>query len=388
MSVQTPSRLLDVCSLAGTREVVAYKDGGLFPVLALEPGGIIVAALRGGAGHIGIEGRMDVIRSFDGGTTWTPPSVVADSESDDRNPAFGVTDKGTLILSYHRQGNYNEQGAYTGRQGDPDRIETMVTRSHNAGRSWEAPYPLGSVALSAGSPYGKIVQMVDGTLLLPIYGPPVRSLLPEAKSETFSDRSWSYVIQSHDDGRTWEEPLVIATGMNETGLMVLPDGGILAVMRSEDGHQGLHATHSEDGGHTWSAPVQVTSPAQHPADLIALSNGDILLAYGNRNPPYRVEGRVSRDGGRSWLDLLLTFSGHLYGYDVPASRSTDLGYPSSVVWRTGGTGRGVTMYYYDPSALRERLNVERHESNPFYSNSGYYAIALTWDEAELILAIE
>ena len=72
-------------------------------------------------------------------------------------------------------------------------------------------------------------------------------------------------------------------------------------------------------GRSWSDPEQITQAHQHPADLVRLSNGDILLTYGNRNPPYRIEGRISRDGGRSWLDCLLTFSGHLYGYAVEES---------------------------------------------------------------------
>ena len=35
-----------------------------------------------------------------------------------------------------------------------------------------------------------------------------------------------------------------------------------------------------------------------------LPDGGILLAYGNRNPPYRIEGLVSRDGGHIWSDEL------------------------------------------------------------------------------------
>ena len=77
--------MLDVRSLAHTREVIAYRDGGLFPVLALDPLGNVVAVLRGGAGHLGRSGRIDLIRSRDAGSTWTPPSVIADQPSSCRN---------------------------------------------------------------------------------------------------------------------------------------------------------------------------------------------------------------------------------------------------------------------------------------------------------------
>ena len=131
--------------------------------------------------------------------------------------------------------------------------------------------------------------------------------------------------------------------------------------------------------------MQITQASQHPADLVRLSNGDILLTYGNRNPPYRIEGRVSRDRGQSWLDCLLTFSGHLYGYTAEESRRTDLGYPSSVV--RSDSGLGMTMYYYNPS-LRHANFGWRRAGNPFYQHDNYYAIAVTWKEEELIAAVE
>ncbi|MYH60243.1 MAG: exo-alpha-sialidase, partial [Caldilineaceae bacterium SB0675_bin_29] len=74
MTNLTPDRILDVRALPGTRETIAYKDGGLFPVLALSNDGTVVAALRGGAGHNGRERRIEVVRSFDDGLTWTPPN--------------------------------------------------------------------------------------------------------------------------------------------------------------------------------------------------------------------------------------------------------------------------------------------------------------------------
>lgn len=39
----------------------------------------------------------------------------------------------------------------------------MVTRSHDGGLSWEAPFPLGIETLSHGSPFGKIVSLRTNT---------------------------------------------------------------------------------------------------------------------------------------------------------------------------------------------------------------------------------
>ena len=380
MTTLAPDRIVDIRALPGTRETVAYQDGGLFPVLALAPNGDAVAALRGGAGHIGREGRMEAVRSSDGGLTWTPPNLLADSEDDDRNPAFGVSSQGTLILLYHRQHNYDADGNYQGgvRISDRKPVALMATRSFDNGLTWEEPYPLSIDALSTGSPYGKIVSLDDGTLLAPIYN-------SQAWADEQSDQSFdtSYLVRSQDDGRNWGGVSQIAPHMNETALIVLPDGDLLAVLR-DDTAQGLHSTRSHDGGLTWSPTTQITQARQHPADLVHLSNGDILLTYGNRNPPYRIEGRISRDGGRSWLDCLLTFSGHLYGYTAEETRRTDLGYPSSVV---RGGSQGITMYYYNPS-MRLAVDARQRDSNPLYRHMDYCAVAVTWQEDELIAAVE
>ena len=372
--------ILDIRSLPGTRETLACQNGGLFPVLAMTRDGVAVATLRGGAGHIGREGRMEIVRSLDGGLSWTPPNLLADSEDDDRNPAFGVSSRGTLILLYHRQHNYDADGNYLGgvRVADRKPVALMATRSFDSGLTWEEPYPLSIDSLPTGSPYGKIVSLADGTLLAPIYN-------CQAWADAASDQEIdsSYLVRSRDDGRTWGEVSLIAHNKNETALIALPDGDLLAILR-DDGVQGLHTARSQDGGFTWSNPIQITQPRQHPADLVRLSNGDILLTYGNRNPPYRIEGRVSRDGGRSWLDILLTFSGHLYGYTAEDSRRTDLGYPSSVV---RGNGQGVTMYYYNPS-MRLASDSRQRAGNSLYGHENYCAVAVTWHEDELIAAIE
>ena len=383
MTTSNPSRTLDIRALPGTRETLAYQNGGLFPVMAMTADGVAVASLRGGAGHIGREGRMEVVRSLDGGLTWTPPNVLADSEDDDRNPAFGASPQGTLILLYHRQHNYDAEGNYQGgmRVAGRKAIALMATRSFDSGLTWEEPFPLSIDSLPTGSPFGKIVFLADGTLLAPIY-----SSLAWAGEQGAEQTDYAYLARSQDDGQTWGEVSLIAPGMNETALIALPDGDLLAVLRGADSAQGLHSTRSQDGGRTWTAPNQVTQPRQHPADLVHLSNGDILLTYGNRNPPYRIEGRISRDGGRSWLDLLLTFSGHLYGYTEEESRRTDLGYPTSVV-RGAGNGQGITMYYYNPS-MRGRLDARQRAQNSLYFHQSYCAVAITWQEEELIAAVQ
>lgn len=391
MDAPAPFDPVDVRALGQTRETVAYRDGGLFPVLAGAPDGVVVAVLRGGAGHLGRAGRIESIRSLDTGRTWSSPSVVADSDRDDREFALGVAGDGSLILTYQRHGGYNADGTYY----RPEQfvgelpIEVMVTRSADAGLTWAKPVPLRLEACRRGAPYGKIVTQADGTLLAPIYLFDYARLgaARAARHRAAPHPPGSYLVRSRDGGVTWDEPSLIAPGMNETGLLVLPDGDLLAVPRSDPPEEALWSTRSADGGWTWSAPVRITGPRQHPADLLLLTNGAALLTYGNRAPPYRIEGRLSRDGGRTWVDRLLTFSGPLYGADLGAPRRTDLGYPSSALRREYGTGRGVTVYYVNPSIGREANVRASGPRGPYYRAEGYRAVAVTWDEAELVAAV-
>lgn len=375
--------MLDLRALPGTRETTVYRGGGQFPVLTLTQDGACVAVLRGGAGHLGLAGRVEIVRSLDGGQTWTPPAIVADSERDDRNPALGTSPDGTLLLAYHRMNCYDEQGRYVpdrfaGRYGDA--IEVVTTRSTDGGLTWEAPTPLAIPDLSYGSPFGKIVCLADGTALMAVYR---RDAAHGSSTQGYE----SWLVRSTDDGRSWGAPARIATGYNETGLLALPDGTVLAALRGDAPGDHLAVARSTDGGGAWSAPRQLTGPRQHPADLVLLADGSVLLTYGNRNPPYRVEGRVSRDGGATWLDIVLTFSGHLYGYNVSAPRPTDLGYPTTVIRRAGGSsGQGVTLYYYNP-ALLVSGDARLRPGGAFYDHRDYLTNAVTWREDELLAAL-
>ena len=152
---------VDVRTLPGTRETTAYHGGGLFPILALAPNGDVVAALRGGAGHLGRQARMEIVRSSDAGHTWTPPNPVADGEDDDRDAAFGVSSQGTLVLLYQREHRYDAGGNYQGglRIADPKPIALMATRSLDSGLTWEEPYPLSFDSLATASFFGKVVSL-------------------------------------------------------------------------------------------------------------------------------------------------------------------------------------------------------------------------------------
>jgi hypothetical protein len=365
---------LDLRSLPSAREVISHPQGGLFPVQVTLPNGDIAAIARGGAGHLGQAGRLDLCRSKDGGLTWTPPAVIVDSDEDDRNPAFGVTADGTLVLSYMRQASYTNERRY---EPSLENSDVCVMTSRDDGLSWSAPVRLDRSTYPRMSPYGRIITLKDGTALMPIY----------TASGTPAVPGGSYYLRSTDNGATWSPPQLIAKDMNETTLIQLPSGDILAAMReTAREHQRLWTSRSSDGGFTWSPPELVTDDRQHPADLLLLPNGTLLLLYGNRSGPYRIEGRYSHDEGRTWKPTLLALSGHLYGYDVPSPRPTDFGYPSGALTADGN--RLVVTYYVAPFPRIQERDWTGPWTTPFYQSAGYMGISLSVDVAELLEALD
>lgn len=339
---------VDLRKLPSSREVYLCRDEGYFPVLVTPGGEEVLAVLRGGAGHVGIWGRLDAVRSHDGGRTWAKPSVIVNGAWDDRNPGVGIAPDGAVVLAYHEQGSYGPDAKFAPRL---RRVQMRVTRSLDRGVTWEASWPLGFPEMEKYSAYGRIVTLPDGTMLLPIYG----------RGEK-AEQDHSCLLRSRDSGVTWDDPSVIAEGFAETAVLLLPDGDLLAAMRSSKGGR-LDVCRSSDGGRTWTEPGPGTGESEHPADLTLLSNGWVLMVFGVRYAPFGVQAMVSRDGGQTW-GARLTICDDL--------GDVDIGYPSTV--RLGD--RLVTAYYSAP----------RRVDDPYYRGEGTFARALLYSERELMEA--
>jgi hypothetical protein len=301
---------------------------GYFPVAIHLKNGDVLAVIRGGAPHIGMKGRLDLVRSTDKGKTWSAPWTAIDEDLDDRNPALGQLKDGTLVLAYVIAGGYDETGLRfkANRQGRTfDGVYLIFSKDN--GRTWTRPVRDPAIhkfyeGSGLVSPYGKIVQLGDGSVLMAVY------------FEFFDERgNQSYLFRSGDGGKTWKDPVLLGAHYNETGIVVLRDGRLLAAMRSEMGAS-LAITESSDRGRTWTKPVQITKDSEHPADLIQLRDGRVLLTFGERNAPRGAHAMISADG-RAWDQSRQI----VLADDAP---NTDCGYPSSV---EVGAGKIVTLYY-------------------------------------------
>jgi hypothetical protein len=303
--------------------------GGYFPVMVGLGGDGALAVVRGGGAHIGRAGRLDIVRTKDGGRTWSAPRTAIDGPEDDRNPAFGVLKDGTVLLAYAVLSGYEPNGkSFSSKDAHRAFDGVYCMSSRDNGVRWSKPWRDDAIhQFYAGqgivSPYGKIIQLRDGTIIMPVYF-------------IFNDqrKHESYIFRSRNGGRSWGEPSLLGRHFNETSVVELPDGRLLAAMRSEIGGH-VSTVHSSDGGRTWTEPRMVTRNREQPADLIVTRSGEVVLTFGQRNRPLGVQALVSPDGGVTWDQSRRV----ILAGDAP---NGDCGYPSSVEL---ADGRILTMFY-------------------------------------------
>ncbi len=321
---------------------VKGKGQGYFPVV-INTGKELLAVMRGGAEHIGVDGRLDLIRSSNWGASWSAPTTVAAEKFKDvRNPAFGQTPTGRLILAYVVMTGYKLGYVAMPRFADAkfhqflrfvyvpeDSVMTAFSMySDDDGKSWSSPEKLSIDGVNSLSPYGRVVAGEDGTLLMPVYG-------SEERQQVSGDKitlppTNAYVLRSRDNGLTWGDSSLLCNGCDEFSL-VRSGRKLVAVIRSSNE---LFVSSSEDSGYRWEKPMKIGSEVEHPGDIVRLNDGSLLIVHGHRKFPYGVRATISSDGGATWSKKRLVLG---YG-----GIGEDCGYPSIV---RANDGKLVLLYY-------------------------------------------
>jgi hypothetical protein len=184
----------------------------------------------------------------------------------------------------------------------------------------------------------------DGALLAAVYARD-----PEITDPQYSIHYTSFFLRSEDEGNSWQYfsrlPSPSRFNYEEPTILAGPDGLVVCMIRVGWGHTPkeelppeaenphgrgggtgtamgwfFYQSLSYDHGLTWTEPEQ-TEIWGHPAYLLRLRSGTVLMVYGHRRPPWSVRSILSFDEGRTWdLETMMTIREF-----NPGGR--DLGYP-------------------------------------------------------------
>ena len=147
----------------------------------------------------------------------------------------------------------------------------------------------------------QVLELKDRSLMAIVYG---ARLGTDGKA---NQRFQSWCLRSADNGRTWTfqgvigpDPSPPLAGYTEPTATVLPDGSLLAVLRTTTAQLGsLYVSRSQDSGKTWSEPEILYSFGVMPR-LLTLRNGVTILAFG-RPGAYLLFSNDSK--GKRWGQL-------------------------------------------------------------------------------------
>ena len=312
------------------------------------------ARWRGFSTHGDPTTRTSMLRSDDEGETWhshvTPDGTGAQGVSINQ-----LSDGILIVNNFHFKffpPSQQEEAEKTGisrRLGPQGWIGALdgiyVTRSADRGYTWEGERKI-ETPVRAPRTAGRIIELEDGTLLMPMEG-----------NNSEEDPCGTWVLSSDDRGDTWAVRGVVAeiddpnlprgeaserewrpsdAGFHETRLVEMPSGRILIGMRAQGAN--FFTAYSDDRARTWSQPEEtpIFCNGSSPFDLLLLDDGRVLATYGHRRLPWGVRACLSEDEGRTW-----DVENEIVIRDDGIDR--DMGYPSSQQMADGSI---LTVHYW------------------------------------------
>ncbi len=249
-------------------------------------------------------------------------------------------------------------------------LQVFVRRSSDGGATWStetqvsqtpANNALATLAAGPGHAYVAWKEMVPATLVASLW-----------------------VARTSDGGATWTNTLVdtgpAPTDRQAPQVYAGPDGSVhlIWIGSGASGITAIRASHSTDGGATWSAAARVddtgVTPVVYRTPRVVSAGGDLFAVWAdNRNGDMDIFYSVSRDNGATWGDGLPNSDARVDDTDVNPSSADDAtvqdypnaasdGYGVYAVWDDRRTNLSYQVYF--ARNLTQRVLITEFQDAP------------------------
>lgn len=262
-----------------------------------------------GCHHIGnhlaaVRNEVEILHSSDRGRTWDNLGIPYKRDADDnwayRAPVLTRLSDGAIVLTLTKIDILEDGYMY-----DPDTeclnpCEPVFMVSNDSGESWHSP-----VAIDFGLPADTYTCCHgDGIFELPDggWGLVFESWKPRGYQGL--GHRITGALRSHDRGRTWLPHTPIWT--HREGERLLGDGKVRQLdarryaiyfwvhLGNSAVDENNHVCISDDGGVTWSEPLETNLPGQVCAPVV-LPDGQVAVIYNYRREVHQIRVAVSSD---------------------------------------------------------------------------------------------
>ncbi len=306
-----------------TQTFTAVADATVWPNLTRLSDGTLLLAGFEEPSHGQVEGDVGCWVSDDEGLTWKMQGTLTEHapKTVRMNQAVGLDADGKLIALVGGWTDVQQPDAPKRNIFRDAILRPWVCQSDDGGKTWRKHenFPADELGRELVA-FGDIVVSDEGRLNASAYA----TLYYDKPG-----KPTAYFLVSEDGGASWKVRAPIAEGHNECSLLYLGDGEWLAAVRAS----GCNLFRSTDDGATWTQVFELGERKQHPAHLLKLKDGRIVVTFGDRRPGhFGIRARISEDKGETW-------SAPHYVATMP---EWDGGYPASVE-RADGTV--LTLFY-------------------------------------------
>lgn len=300
--------LFSICAGGDTANRANYARAS-DPWVTFSPDGTayaIAIAFDGDTLAPGSDGSVLVVRSADGGATWSNPTPLVLSGSSAFNDKESITaDPNDSHYVYAVWDQLTDTGLGA----------THFARTTDGGTTWETEKVIYDPGVNNQTVGNVIVGLPDGDIL---------DVFEEIDNTAGNSATAEIrVIRSTDKGVTWSPPITVAadfsvgvvdpaslggtlvpirTGAGLPEMVATPGNGLVVVWQdsrfSNGDHDDVAMSRSMDGGLTWSAPVEVnavhTTQAFTPT-VAVLQDGTIGVTYFDFREDTPVAGTLATD---------------------------------------------------------------------------------------------